>query len=129
MYNKKILQRCFLYSKRYWYRNIRQIPVYLHQIRYLIKHGYDEYATWDTSDWFATTMKDILRHFREEHKGCPILIGDSILNKMIALLDDMDENNPKYNDMEYHDKENIMKKSKDEFFKLFSEHFYRLFIL
>lgn len=151
-YNEKIFQRCFGYPKRYWYKNIRNIPRYFRQIHHLIKYGYDEYATWEMYYWFMQTMKSILVNYRKNHSSVPIVIDNYpyvvnteedkamqkyneekwnvIVNRMIELLDDMDENNPKYETEEYEynwkkqDKE--INVAKDEFFKLFSEYFFTL---
>ena len=51
---------------------------------------------------------------------------DGIIDKMIALLNDMDECNPKYDEEDYNKKYDEMNAAKDEFFKLFSEYFYNL---
>lgn len=150
MYNKRIFKRCFSYSGKYWYKNIKQIPRYFKLIHHLIKYGYDEYATWETFDWFIYTIRDILKYYRSNHHSVPILIEDypfdscdnreeskekrklndelwdSIIDKMISLLDDMDENNHKYEKLDFYKKDELIEKSKNEFFKLFSEHFYRL---
>jgi hypothetical protein len=112
-------------------------------MHHLIKHGYDEYATWETFDWFIDTMRDILTYYRNHHNGYPVAPNfnellqeeleieyDNDLNKMISLLNDMDENNPKYEAEEYqkdyrkHYEE--MYAAKDEFFVLFSKYFYNL---
>jgi hypothetical protein len=112
-------------------------------MHHLIKHGYDEYATWETFDWFIDTMRDILTYYRNHHDGYPVAPNfnellqeeldieyDNDLDKMISLLNDMDENNPKYEAEEYqkdygkHYEE--MNAAKDEFFKLFSKYFYNL---
>lgn len=142
-YNERIFKRCFDYPKKYWYKNIKYIPLYFRLMHHLIKHGYDEYATWETFDWFIDTMRDILTYYRNHHDGYPVapnfneLLQDEIevqydndLDKMISLLNDMDENNPKYDTKEYwkdygkHYEE--MDAAKDEFFRLFSKYFYNL---
>lgn len=142
-YNEKIFKRCFHHHARYWYKNIKYIPLYFKLMHHLIKHGYDEYATWETFDWFIDTMKEILTIYRNNHDGYPVFSWednetqeehekryDEGLDKMLSLLDDMDEDNSKYETEEY-DKE-LKKKyeemyaAKDEFFKLFSEYFYSL---
>ena len=142
-YNKRIFERCFDYKGKYWYKNIKAIPLYFRLMHYLIKHGYDEYATWETFDWFIDTMKAILTDYRNNHQGYPVssIVNDMLdedsaaaydkgLDKMIALLNDMDENSPKYETEEYDT--NAPKKydeiyaAKDEFFKLFAEYFYNL---
>lgn len=151
-YNEKIFQRCFGYPKRYWYRNIRNIPRYFKQMHHLIKYGYDEYATWETYYWFMQTMKSILVDYRKNHSSVPIVIDnypyvvhteedkamqkcneekwDGIISRMIELLDDMDENNPKYDTDEYWCKwkkqQKAINAAKDEFFQLFSEYFFAL---
>ena len=125
MYNKKIFKRFFHWPMRYWYRNVANIPGYLRAMHYLIKHGYDEYATWETFDWFIDTMKSVLTEFRNTHSGYPVFTMESMddetidefakrydagIDRMIELLGLMDENNG----------------AKEEFFELFSEYFYTL---
>ena len=55
---------------------------------------------------------------------------DGIVNRMIELLDDMDENSPKYDTDEYwcewEKKQKEINAAKDEFFQLFSEYFFAL---
>jgi hypothetical protein len=99
-------------------------------MHHLIKHGYDEYATWETVGWFINTMKDILVTYRTNHQGYPVVSFDdqdqqkefekeydADLDMMISLLDDMDEGNPRCTEMYA---------AKDKFFELFSKHFYSL---
>ena len=143
MYNKKIFQRCFNWRGKYWYKNIKEIPLYFKLMNHLIKYGYDEYATWETFDWFIDTMREILTSYRKNHIGYPVPLTDREydeekvvkeydegLDKMISLLDDMDESNPKYKAEEYKnsskDKYEEMYAAKDEFFKMFAEYFYCL---
>lgn len=147
-YNERIFKRCFHYPKKYWYKNIKYIPLYFRLIYHLIKHGYDEYATWETFDWFIDTMKDILIYYRDHHYGVPILLDNypwkfeteeekaiqheneskwnSIVDRMIELLDNMDECNPKYDSMKYLETDKAINQAKDEFFELFSKYFYNL---
>ena len=151
-YNEKIFQRCFGYPKRYWYRNIRNIPRYFKQMHHLIKYGYDEYATWETYDWFMQTMKPILVNYRDNMNSTPIIVDNypwqiktdedraivkeneakwnSIVDRMITLLDEMDEYNSRYDDDKYQANWPLVQKeitaAKDEFFELFSKHFFAL---
>lgn len=133
-YNKKIFKRCFCYRGRYWYKNIKHIPLYFKLMHHLVKYGYDEYATWETFDWFIDTMKSILTSYRENHCGYPCDLSeegwDKIIDHMIELLDLMDECNSKYDAEEYEKdwkkRYDEMYAAKDEFFKLFSEYFYNL---
>lgn len=142
-YNEKIFKRCFYHPARYWYKNIKSIPLYFKLIHHLIKHGYDEYATWETFDWFIDTMKEILTTYRKNHNGYPVgnisFMDDNSkefdelcvkynagIDQMIKLLDAMDENNERYVNVHYIKKHESMNAAKDEFFELFSKYFYNL---
>ena len=151
-YNKKIFKRCFNWRGKYWYKNIKEIPLYFKQLHHLIKHGYDVGAHWETYGWFLDTFRPILKYYRENHYGTPVLIDDFpadtgtpegkakadensakwnvIVDRMIELLDLMDECNPKYDAPEYEEDlwlaDREMNSAKDEFFKLFAKHFYSL---
>ncbi len=145
MNNKKIFKRCYYYRGRYFYKNIKAIPEYIRQKRFLRKHGYDITAQWATCVWFIEVMKEIIKFHRYQGHGAPILIPltdgisyseeqqklneqkwNSKLDKMLVLLEDMDENNPKYETMDGKDSFDQMIKAKDEFFVLFSKYFYDL---
>lgn len=147
-YNERIFKRCFSWPKKYWYRNIKEIPLYFKLMHHLIKHGYDEYATWETFDWFIRTMKSVLSDYKDSHQGVPILLDNypwraetdedkkivseneskwnEIINKMIDLLDDMDENNPKYDDLDFKRQNEEIESAKNDFFELFSKYFFNL---
>lgn len=142
-YNKNIFRRCFNYRGKHWYKNIKEIPLYFKLIHHLIKYGYDEYATWETANWFVDVMKDILVAYREGHQGYPVVSYydkrkqeafekeyDADLDMMISLLTDMDECNPKYDSEKYNKNYTLqdeeMNAAKDKFFELFSKHFYSL---
>ncbi len=142
-YNEKIFKRCFYHPARYWYKNIKNIPLYFKLMHHLIKHGYDEYATWETFDWFIDTMKEILTTYRKNHNGYPVfnvaLMDDDSkefkairekydgdIDKMIDLLDAMDENSERYANKLHSEKHNLMNAAKYEFFKLFAQYFYDL---
>ena len=45
---------------------------------------------------------------------------------MIYLLDDMDENNPKYMGLDFREQYKLIEEVKNEFFELFSKYFYEL---
>lgn len=145
MINKRIFKRCFYYRGRHFYLNIRMIPEYIRETRFLKKHGYDISARWATCDWFIETMKEILSYHRNYGYGAPVLIPlnkdfiyseeqqklneqkwNSELDKMLVLLEDMDENNPKYETMDVTESFNEVTKAKEEFFVLFSKNFYYL---
>lgn len=142
LYNKLIFDRCFCYPKRWWYKNLKNIPLYFKLIHKLIKYGYDEYATWETFNWFIYTMQSVLEVYKNTRNSSPNLEGlnieesdkkwDEILNEMIRLLRIMDESNPIYSTDHYKGfegmkkKGNEMNKAKDEFFRLFSTYFWNL---
>lgn len=137
-YNEKIFKRCFRYRGRYWYRNIKEIPLYFKLMHHLIKYGYDEFAEWETFNWFIHTMQSILPQYRN-HMGVPIVIDNytddkesenedkwySIIDRMVVLLALMDEENY-FNYESYEDQYKEMNAAKDEFFELFSKYFYNL---
>lgn len=151
LYNEKIFKRFFNWPMRRWYKNVVEIPRYFKAMHYLVKHGYDEYATWETYDWFIDTMQDILKKYKAQHRGVPIVIDNfpftsqpteeekeimqenedkwnDIVDRMIELLDLMDECSSKYKEYEF-DFERITKEkceAKEEFFELFAEYFYNL---
>ncbi len=145
MINKKVFKRCFSYPKRQFHMNIKRIPEYVRETRFLKKNGYDITAQWATCAWFTEVMKEILTFHRYHRHGAPMLIPstdkigyseaqnklneqkwNSELDKMLVLLDDMDEDNPKYEEMVDKESFNQMVKAKDEFFSLFSKYFYDL---
>ena len=139
LYNKRIFERCFNHRGKYWYKNIGEIPLYFKLMHHLVKYGYDEYAKWETFDWFIVTMKSILQHYKSNHHGYPVISFDDAeaqekyekkydadIARMLDLLDEMDEDNPKYDLMEYMKKYEAINMAKDEFFKLFAEYFYCL---
>ena len=121
-YNKQIFDSCFIYRGRYWYRNIGRIPRYFKEMHHLIKYGYDKSAIWSTFDWFIDTMRSVLSRYKSGRVSTPIIIENypydirtdqdrqivednkskwnSIVERMIELLDDMDEENPILYDLE-----------------------------
>ena len=149
--NKQIFDRCFIYRGRYWYRNIGRIPRYFKEMHHLIKYGYDKSAIWGTCDWFIDTMRSILFRYKSGRVSTPIIIKNypydigtdqdrqivedneskwnSIVERMIELLDDMDEENPIYEyeyGYDFIKKYEAIEQAKNEFFELFSKYFYEL---
>lgn len=134
-YNEKIFKRCFCYRGRYWYKNIRHIPLYFKLMHHLVKYGYDEYARWETFNWFIDTMKSILVSYVTDASSYPCEFETpeewhEVLCHMLELLDLMDECNPKYDSEDYifgYEKTyNEMNEAKEEFFQLFAKYFYNL---
>ena len=92
-----------------------------------------------------SVMKEILTNYRYNRMGSPVVIDNffdvkeenpndvvneeaynAILDRMIVLLDLMDEHNQLYNDMDWKEADKKKEDAKNEFFKLFSEQFYGL---
>lgn len=153
LYNEKIFKRVFTHSGKHWYKNIKSIPLYFKLIDHLIKYGYDEYANWETFSWFIDVMKKILPNYKHYWSipiitdyytyDTPLNLTDEeyekqlkktwcdVIDKMLGLLDLMDENNELYKSDDYISPENWSKieesknKAKEEFFSLFSKYFYQ----
>ena len=129
----------FMFRGSQWWRNFKDIPIFVDRIFFTLKHGYSPVAQFETSQWFMDVMKEILINYRNNRVGSPIVLGDywddekleenedaynKILDRMIELLDLMDENNKIYNPRDWKGTYEKVESAKNEFFKLFSEHFY-----
>ena len=120
-------------------------------MHHLIKYGYDKSAIWGTFDWFIDTMRSVLLRYKSGRVSTPIIIENypydirtdqdrqivednkskwnSIVERMIELLDDMDEENPIYEyeyGYDFIKKYEAIEQAKNEFFELFSKYFYEL---
>lgn len=141
-YNKKIWDRCFDWKGKYWYKNIKEIPLYFKLMNHLIKHGYDDLAEWDMGRWFTDVMKEILISYRDDKSGYPILSFDDCnaqeeykqqydkdIDKMIQLIDLIaydileDENVLDYTKEEIDQRIKRREDAKTEFFRLFAKYF------
>ena len=128
----------FVFRGKNWWRNLKDIPIFIKRIFFTIKHGYSPVAQFETFEWFMDVMKEILTNYRYNRMGSPVVIDNSfdvvvneeeynaILDRMIVLLDLMDEHNQLYNDMDWKEADKKKEDAKNEFFKLFSEQFYGL---
>ena len=128
----------FMFHGKSWWRNLKDIPIFIKRIFFVLKHGYSPVAQWEIYEWFMSVMKEILTNYRYNRMGSPVVIDNSfdvvvneeeynaILDRMIVLLDLMDENNQLYNDMDWKEADKKKADAKNEFFKLFSEQFYGL---
>ena len=133
----------FTFHGKRWWRNLKDIPIFIKRIFFVLKHGYSPVAQWEIYEWFMSVMKEILTNYRYNRMGSPVVIDNffdvkeenpndvvneeaynAILDRMIVLLDLMDENNQLYNDMDWKEADKKKEDAKNEFFKLFSEHFY-----
>ena len=133
----------FMFHGKNWWRNLRDIPIFIKRIFFTLKHGYSPVAQWETFGWFITVMREILVNYRDNRTGTPVVIPDyhtddlisenknieiynNILNEMIELLDKMDECNSTYNGVSLEERHSSMDSAKNKFFELFSKYFYTL---
>ena len=90
-------------------------------------------------------MKPILTYYRDHRTGTPFVLEDeniifnneehtarneafydSILNKMLDLLEKMDETNYDYKELDLKEIYEKQEEAKNKFFELFSKYFYAL---
>ena len=133
----------FMFHGKSWWRNLKDIPIFIKRIFFVLKHGYSPVAQWETFGWFITVMREILVNYRDNRMGTPVVIPDyniddlisenknvnvynSLLDEMIALLDQMDECNSTYNGVSLEEMHSAMDSAKNKFFELFSKYFYTL---
>ena len=135
----------FVFRGKNWWRNLKDIPIFIKRIFFTLKNGYSPVAQFETFEWFMDVMKEILTNYRYNRMGSPVVIDNffdvkeensndvvneeaynAILDRMIVLLDLMDEHNQLYNDMDWKEADKKKEDAKNEFFKLFSEQFYGL---
>ena len=133
----------FMFHGKSWWRNLKDIPIFIKRIFFTLKHGYSPVAQWETFSWFISVMREILVNYRDNRMGTPVVIPDyniddlisenknieiynNILDEMITLLDQMDENNSAYNDLSLEEMHSAMDTAKNKFFELFSKYFYTL---
>lgn len=143
MNTNKLSCGLFMFHGKNWWRNLKNIPIFIQRIFFILKHGYSPVAQWETFEWFITVMRKILINYRDNRMGTPVVIPDyntddlisenknieiynNILNEMIELLDKMDECNSTYNDVSLEEMHSAMNTAKDKFFELFSKYFYTL---
>ena len=133
----------FMFHGKSWWRNLKDIPIFIKRIFFTLKHGYSPVAQWETFEWFIAVMREILINYRDNRTGTPVVIPDyhtddlisenknieiynNILNEMIELLDKMDECNSTYNGVSLEEMHSAMDSAKNKFFELFSKYFYTL---
>ena len=143
MDTNKLSWGLFMFHGKDWWRNLKDIPIFIKRIFFTLKNGYSPVAQWETFSWFISVMREILINYRDNRTGTPVVIPgyhtddlisenknieiyNNILNKMIKLLDQMDENNSAYNDVSLEKMHSAMDTAKNKFFELFSKYFYTL---
>ena len=143
MDTNKLSWGLFMFHGKDWYRNLKDIPIFIKRIFFTLKHGYSPVAQWETFGWFIAVMREILINYHDNRMGTPVVISDyniddlisenknieiynNILNEMIELLDKMDECNSTYNGVSLEEMHSAMDSAKNKFFELFSKYFYTL---
>ena len=143
MNTNKLSFGLFMFHGKSWWRNLKNIPIFIKRIFFTLKHGYSPVAQWETFEWFIAVMREILINYRDNRMGTPVVIPDyhtddlisenknieiynNILNEMIELLDKMDECNSTYNGVSLEEMHSAMDSAKNKFFELFSKYFYTL---
>ena len=143
MDTNKLSWGLFMFRGKSWWRNLKDIPIFIKRIFFTLKHGYSPVAQWETFEWFIAVMREILINYRDNRTGTPVVIPDyhtddlisenknieiynNILNEMIELLDKMDECNSTYNGVSLEEMHSAMDSAKNKFFELFSKYFYTL---
>ena len=143
MNTNKLSWGLFMFHGKNWWRNLKNIPIFIKRIFFTLKHGYSPVAQWETFEWFIAVMREILINYRDNRTGTPVVIPDyniddlisenknieiynNILNEMIELLDKMDECNSTYNGVSLEEMHSAMDSAKNKFFELFSKYFYTL---
>ena len=143
MDTNKLSWGLFMFHGKDWWRNLKDIPIFIKRIFFTLKHGYSPVAQWETFSWFIAVMREILVNYRDNRMGTPVVIPgydvddlisenknvnvyNSLLDEMITLLDQMDENNSAYNDVSLEEMYSAMDSAKNKFFELFSKYFYTL---
>ena len=143
MDTNKLSWGLFMFHGKDWWRNLKDIPIFIKRIFFTLKHGYSPVAQWETFGWFIAVMREILINYRDNRMGTPVVIPDyniddlirenknieiynNILNEMIELLDKMDECNSTYNSVSLEEMHSAMDTAKNKFFELFSKYFYTL---
>lgn len=131
MKNKnKINRLCFNlfpYKRKYFYKNIKDIPLFFSRLKFVIKHGYYPQAEWETFCYFIDMFTEIISTYRYERNGTPVITGDTekdekdfnlVLEEMLNCLQIM----KKYDNIDHVVVNNV----KNKFFELFSKYFYDL---
>lgn len=137
----------FNFCGRYFWRNIKDIPIFIERIFFTLKHGYAPQAKFETFNWFIDTIYEILIWHRYHRVGTGYILDEPVdlnnkeqdernikayndgLDRMIELLDQMNEDNEMYDNLEPDDwkkKSEMIEAATEEFFKLFNKYFYYL---
>ena len=131
-YNEKIFKRCFSFRARYWYKNLRYIPLYFKQLHFLIKNGYDVSATWAVDEWFFENISKILNKFEKQTIGIPLKVegiqldeernNEDIINEKWHEILKLMANDAEFVHKNYWDLNDIIAPVQERFFKYFTKY-------
>ena len=126
-------------------RFFKDLKIYKGRMKSFKEKGYSDTAEFETFNWFIDVMKPILTYYRDHRTGTPYILEDeniilnndeqterneafynSVLSKMLDLLEKMDENNYNYKELDFKEIYEKQEEAKNEFFELFSKYFYAL---
>lgn len=129
----------FNYRSIYFWRNLKDIPIFFSRLKHVIHYGYYPQAQWESFEYFIQMWEEILSGYRTRRHGDPVIIKsykstpewekknaeafDKILDTMLADLEVM-KTDPPFDMERYKEVNDRREVAKKEFFKLFSEHFY-----
>lgn len=135
----------FWFSGCNFWRNLKDIPLFLRALHTLLKDGIPPQAYYETSAWFIDVMEMVIRWYRNERAGSPFILeeevklGDkeqdkrneeaynAVLDEMLFHLESMKEENYYKEGFDPDKWEEIDKQiysHKDKFFELFSKYFF-----
>lgn len=134
-----------LFEWNFWRHPIRwlkDLKIYRDRIKYMKKYGYSPQAEWESFIWFIDVMRNILSFYRHKRRGTAYYLDEpyestneqlerneeyfnSELDKMLELLDKMDERKIDTTPATKEDYDKLREAS-DEFFKMFAKYFYGL---
>ena len=55
----------FMFHGKSWWRNLKNIPIFIKRVFFTLKHGYSPVAQWETFEWFIAVMREILINYRD----------------------------------------------------------------
>ena len=123
-----------LFWSKNLFKKLKDVRIYFKRRRFLLKNGYPPQANYETYYWFICIMRPILQYYIEKREGSPMLPGTTeencheewtkVLNTMLEYLNNMDEENSKYDEMDLLERDKCMSEAKEKFFMLFTEYFY-----
>lgn len=117
---------------RYW----EDVKEYFARRKFLLKHGYPVSTHWCFDTVFCQMMKESLEYYRKYAMGYPTCFGKTeeeshrkwyeILDRMMVLLEYMDESSPIYDKIHGEEQWNMRENAKEEFMGLFGKTLFHL---